>query len=67
MGKFILRNISSRYQNRNSSQTFLWDNFTYKNFKKLFLVESFFNITQDSSLPPRTLLNSAADDFMRVI
>ena len=54
------------YQNRNSSQTFLWDNFTYKNFKKLFLVESLFNITQDYSLQSKTILKSVTDDFMMV-
>ena len=29
-------------------------------------MKSFFNITQDNSLQPRTLLNSMTDDFIRV-
>ena len=42
------------------------NNFTSKIFKKLFLVESRFNIRQGCSLQPRTLLNCVTYDFMRV-
>ena len=35
---------------------FYGDNFTSKNFKKLFMMESLFNITQDGSLQLNTLL-----------
>ena len=62
MDKSILKNIAGYYQNRHTCG----DNFTYKNFKKLSLVESLFNITHYYSLQPRNLLNSDADDFLRV-
>ena len=67
MNKSIFKYIAGCHQNRNSSQTFLWDNFTHKNFEKLSLVDSLFNITRNYSLPPRTVRNSATDDFMREI
>ena len=41
------------------------DNFTFKTFKKLTLVEKRFNMIQDYSLETGTLLNSVTDDFMR--
>ena len=44
---------------------FCGDNFTSKNFKKLSLVESVFNIRQEYSLQTTTLLNYVTDDFMR--
>ena len=47
MGKSILTNIADCYQQRNPSQTFCGDNFTSKNFKKLSLLESLFNIKQE--------------------
>ena len=66
MVKSILTNIAGCYQNRNPSQIFSGDNLISKNFKELSLVESFFNIKQDYGVQSRTLLNSIADDLMRV-
>ena len=66
MVKSILTNIAGCYQNRNPSQIFSGDNLISKNFKELSLVESFFNIKQDYGAQSRTLLNSIADDLMRV-
>ena len=48
------------------NRLFCGNNFTSKIFKKLFLVESRFNIRQGCSLQPRTLLNCVTYDFMRV-
>ena len=66
MVKSILTNIAGCYQNRNPSQIFSGDNLISKDFKELSLVESFFNIKQDYGAQSRTLLNSIADDLMRV-
>ena len=38
-------------------------NFTLNNFKKLSLVQSLFNIRQEYSLKPKTLLNSVIVDL----
>ena len=46
---------------------FCGDNFNSKNFEKLSLVESLFNITQDYSLHPRTLINPVTDDSIKCL
>ena len=51
MDKSIIGNIAGCYQNRNSSQTFFVGIISStKKFKKLPLVESFSNTTQDKEI-----------------
>ena len=45
---------------------FCGDNLTYKNLKKLSIVEWLFNIRKNYSLQPITLLDSVTDNSMRV-
>ena len=51
MDKSIIRNIAGCYQNRDSSHTFFVGIISStKNFKKLPLVESLFNISQEKEI-----------------
>ena len=62
-GQVIPRNIPCCYQNRNPSQSFCGDNFTFKNFKKLSLLELLLNIRPDNSPQPRILLKCVIASF----
>ena len=65
MDKAILTNSQVATKIGIHHRLFCVDNFISKNFKKLSLVESLFNIRLEYSLQTTTLLNSVTDDFMK--